>query len=224
MKRPGVSEKMSIFPEHEPDLYRITELHPLAEEASADDGMLLESTFQKVRPGWAASTLNSCHNKSLPNIPRPVTPLSKTSPPNLPPMPLSLDQPAYVTSASKSSQATQKYATHLQGLEDQRSQLLSLIANNYDSAVFAQAVPSPNVSSLLQRFYAETVAPPVLHRLFSGAEHVPVWNNPLQGMSRSWGACPAPAAAVNSRAIGRLGLIEQALLAASCGQPGFLYR
>lgn len=46
MKRPGVAEKKTADPEHEPDLYKISELHPLPTTASGDDFNLLHATLQ----------------------------------------------------------------------------------------------------------------------------------------------------------------------------------
>lgn len=45
MKRPGVSKKLTADPEHEPDLYKIAELHPL-EDRPVDSAILLECTIQ----------------------------------------------------------------------------------------------------------------------------------------------------------------------------------
>jgi len=45
MKRPGVNEKKTADPEHEPDLYKITELHPVPEKTE-DDSFLLHCTVQ----------------------------------------------------------------------------------------------------------------------------------------------------------------------------------
>lgn len=45
MKRPGVSKKLSADPEHEPDLYKIAELHPISEQP-LDASILLECTVQ----------------------------------------------------------------------------------------------------------------------------------------------------------------------------------
>lgn len=45
MKRPGVAEKKAADPEHEPDLYKISELHPLPSEAEYDS-IQLQSTVQ----------------------------------------------------------------------------------------------------------------------------------------------------------------------------------
>jgi hypothetical protein len=49
MKRPGVSQKQTADPDHEPDLYKISEMHPVPENAaavSADDSILLHCTLQ----------------------------------------------------------------------------------------------------------------------------------------------------------------------------------
>jgi hypothetical protein len=45
MKRPGVAQKIAGDPEHEPDLYRITELHPVPEKTD-DESILLQCTLQ----------------------------------------------------------------------------------------------------------------------------------------------------------------------------------
>mmetsp|Transcript_2815 Transcript_2815/g.7890 ORF Transcript_2815/g.7890 Transcript_2815/m.7890 type:complete len:520 (+) Transcript_2815:348-1907(+) len=45
MKRPGVSEKQAADPEHEPDLYKISEDHPIPEK-SDDDSVMLQCTLQ----------------------------------------------------------------------------------------------------------------------------------------------------------------------------------
>lgn len=47
MKRPGVNEKKTADPDHEPDLYKISELHPVPSNAAAmDESILLECTVQ----------------------------------------------------------------------------------------------------------------------------------------------------------------------------------
>lgn len=47
MKRPGVSQKQTADPDHEPDLYKITEIHPIPEnDAGIDDSILLHCTLQ----------------------------------------------------------------------------------------------------------------------------------------------------------------------------------
>jgi hypothetical protein len=52
MKRPGVSQKQTADPDHEPDLYKISEMHPIPENAAAgggssyDDSILLHCTLQ----------------------------------------------------------------------------------------------------------------------------------------------------------------------------------
>ena len=45
MKRPGVAEKQAADPEHEPDLYKISELHPVPAKCD-DDSILLQCTLQ----------------------------------------------------------------------------------------------------------------------------------------------------------------------------------
>jgi len=45
MKRPGVAKKLAADPEHEPDLYKISELHPVPEK-TVDEAILLQCTLQ----------------------------------------------------------------------------------------------------------------------------------------------------------------------------------
>jgi len=45
MKRPGVSEKMAVDVDHEPDFYRISEMSPVPEKAD-DDSILLHCTVK----------------------------------------------------------------------------------------------------------------------------------------------------------------------------------
>jgi hypothetical protein len=45
MKRPGVAKKQASDPEHEPDLYNISELHPVPDKAT-DDSILLQCTVE----------------------------------------------------------------------------------------------------------------------------------------------------------------------------------
>lgn len=45
MKRPGVAEKKAADPDHEPDLYKISEEHPVPQKAE-DDSVLLHSTLE----------------------------------------------------------------------------------------------------------------------------------------------------------------------------------
>ena len=45
MKRPGVAQKAAADAEHEPDLYNISEIHPVPEKAS-DDSIMLRCTVQ----------------------------------------------------------------------------------------------------------------------------------------------------------------------------------
>lgn len=45
MKRPGVSKKLAADPEHEPDLYKISELHPVPSKP-VDDSILLQCILQ----------------------------------------------------------------------------------------------------------------------------------------------------------------------------------
>ena len=45
MKRPGVAEKQAADPDHEPDLYKISEAHPVPEKAE-DDSILLQCTLE----------------------------------------------------------------------------------------------------------------------------------------------------------------------------------
>ena len=46
MKRPGVSEKQAADPDHEPDLYKISEEFPVPEKAAGDDSVLLQCTLE----------------------------------------------------------------------------------------------------------------------------------------------------------------------------------
>jgi hypothetical protein len=46
MKRPGVSEKKPMDPEHEPDFYKISEMYPVPEKQAEDDSILLHCTLQ----------------------------------------------------------------------------------------------------------------------------------------------------------------------------------
>jgi HSF-type DNA-binding len=65
MKRPGVSQKTPVDPDHEPDLSRISEIHPVPERAG-DDSIMLFSTLNggpKARIS-VASILS--HNSSIP--------------------------------------------------------------------------------------------------------------------------------------------------------------
>ncbi|GAX14468.1 hypothetical protein FisN_11Hh071 [Fistulifera solaris] len=61
MKRPGVSKKPASDPDHEPDLYRISELHPLPEKAK-EDVLMHDCTLQggpKARmPIYSGSVLS----------------------------------------------------------------------------------------------------------------------------------------------------------------------
>jgi hypothetical protein len=45
LKRPGIAKKVAFDPDHEPDLYRISELHPVP-ETYTDDTVLLHCTLQ----------------------------------------------------------------------------------------------------------------------------------------------------------------------------------
>jgi HSF-type DNA-binding len=62
MKRPGPSEKKTANPDHEPDLYQISEEHPVPEKAD-DDSILLQCTVQggpKARmPIYWGSTMSA---------------------------------------------------------------------------------------------------------------------------------------------------------------------
>jgi len=46
MKRPGVAKKLPADPDHEPDLYRISELFPLPLKAADEESILLPCTLQ----------------------------------------------------------------------------------------------------------------------------------------------------------------------------------
>jgi HSF-type DNA-binding len=45
MKRPGVAKKLAADPEHEPDLYKVSEIHPVPTKYE-DDSILLQCTLQ----------------------------------------------------------------------------------------------------------------------------------------------------------------------------------
>jgi len=68
MKRPGVNKKVAADPEHEPDLARISELHPLPTNAAPDDSILLHCTVQngpKARmPIYSGSLLTSSYSNT----------------------------------------------------------------------------------------------------------------------------------------------------------------
>jgi len=46
MKRPGVAEKKTADPEHEPDFYAISDMYPLPEKVEEDESILLQCTLQ----------------------------------------------------------------------------------------------------------------------------------------------------------------------------------
>ena len=46
MKRPGVNEKSSADPNHEPDFYEISKIHPLPDSIQEDESVLLQCTLQ----------------------------------------------------------------------------------------------------------------------------------------------------------------------------------
>lgn len=46
MKRPGVSEKQAADPDHEPDLYKISEEFPVPEKLGGDDSVMLQCTLE----------------------------------------------------------------------------------------------------------------------------------------------------------------------------------
>jgi hypothetical protein len=80
MKRPGVSEKQSADPEHEPDFYKIAEEHPVPEKAD-DESILLQCTLQggpKARMPiyYGAFTSNKDAHAAIPS---PVIPTAQTS-------------------------------------------------------------------------------------------------------------------------------------------------
>jgi HSF-type DNA-binding len=80
MKRPGVSQKQASDPDHEPDLYKISEMHPVPEKAE-DDAVLLQCTLQggpKARMPIYSGSLS--HTSSLRDFPMPgATGASSTS-------------------------------------------------------------------------------------------------------------------------------------------------
>lgn len=75
MKRPGVSEKQSADPEHEPDFYKIAEQHPVPDKAD-DESILLQCTLQggpKARMPIYFGALTS--NRDMQStVPLPVAP------------------------------------------------------------------------------------------------------------------------------------------------------
>jgi hypothetical protein len=72
MKRPGVAEKTAADPEHEPDFFKISELHPVPEKAE-DESILLTCTLEggpKARMPIISSALMS---RPAPPVPVPPT-------------------------------------------------------------------------------------------------------------------------------------------------------
>jgi hypothetical protein len=71
MKRPGVSEKQASDPDREPDLYKISEMHPVPEKTE-DDAIMLHSTIQngpKARvPVSSATATRTKHVSSPPKL------------------------------------------------------------------------------------------------------------------------------------------------------------
>jgi hypothetical protein len=69
MKRPGVSEKQAADPDHEPDLFKISETHPVPDK-SEDESILLQCTLQggpKARmPIYSGSLLKTSFADSYP--------------------------------------------------------------------------------------------------------------------------------------------------------------
>jgi HSF-type DNA-binding len=70
MKRPGVAQKLHANPDHEPDLYRLSELHPVPECAGKQSIMSFSTLLggQKARQslGSHISRLSNSFEKSLP--------------------------------------------------------------------------------------------------------------------------------------------------------------
>jgi HSF-type DNA-binding len=64
MKRPGVAKKLAADPEHEPDFYKISEMHPVPTKHE-DDSILLQCTVQggpKARMPIYSGSLSSSFN------------------------------------------------------------------------------------------------------------------------------------------------------------------
>eukprot|EP00522_Entomoneis_paludosa_P017196 CAMPEP_0172442956 /NCGR_PEP_ID=MMETSP1065-20121228/3281_1 /TAXON_ID=265537 /ORGANISM="Amphiprora paludosa, Strain CCMP125" /LENGTH=508 /DNA_ID=CAMNT_0013193003 /DNA_START=9 /DNA_END=1535 /DNA_ORIENTATION=- len=85
MKRPGVSQKQTSDPDHEPDLYKISEMHPVPEKAD-DDMVLLQCTLQggpKARvPVQFGSTSNAARAPRQGRPPAPEPNLGPTLTPS----------------------------------------------------------------------------------------------------------------------------------------------
>lgn len=67
MKRPGPSKKPSADPDHEPDLYKISEEHPVPEKGSNPDDIMLPSTLiggPKARMNVAGEQIGIPHSMS----------------------------------------------------------------------------------------------------------------------------------------------------------------
>lgn len=68
MKRPGVSKKVVVDPDHEPDLASISELHPVPIDAAPDESIYLHCTVQngpKARMPIYTGSYSSLRNPSL---------------------------------------------------------------------------------------------------------------------------------------------------------------
>jgi HSF-type DNA-binding len=65
MKRPGVSQKAPVDPDHEPDLYRISEMCPVPERAG-DDSIMLFSTLNGGPKARISVASILPHNSALP--------------------------------------------------------------------------------------------------------------------------------------------------------------
>lgn len=66
MKRPGVAKKLAADPDHEPDLYKISEMHPVP-TTYEDDSILLQCTLQggpKARMPIYSGSFSSSYNTS----------------------------------------------------------------------------------------------------------------------------------------------------------------
>ena len=80
MKRPGVAKKLPADPDHEPDLYRISELFPLPLKAADEESILLPCTLQggpKARMPIYSGSLSTMSSSTLlraaaPEEPQPV--------------------------------------------------------------------------------------------------------------------------------------------------------
>lgn len=69
MKRPGVAQKLQVNPKHEPDLYKISELHPLPERANKESVVLFSTlaggakTFLTIGSSLSVTSVPSTSGK-----------------------------------------------------------------------------------------------------------------------------------------------------------------